>query len=80
MITIYGLEVVVEPQYPRYTLPADVPPPPGMTREQFDAWSREVCGYHPQMLKDGQVYKAYNRLHVNAATWEKIKLLAKEQP
>ena len=36
---------------PRYTLPADVPPPPGMTRDDFAAWSLRVCGIKPPPLR-----------------------------
>lgn len=32
---------------PRYVLPDDVPPPVGMTREQFSEWSWRTCGYAP---------------------------------
>ena len=39
-----GMRFVESPDVPRYTLPADVPPPPGMTRAEFAAWSRKVCG------------------------------------
>lgn len=39
-----GMRVIEAAEHPRYTLPADVPPPTGMTRAEFDAWSRRVCG------------------------------------
>lgn len=42
--TLFGMTVVAAPLHPRYVLPADVPPPPGMTRAEFNAWSRHVCG------------------------------------
>ena len=50
-----GMRIVEAATYPRYTLPDDVPPPPGMTRAEFAAWSREVCGV-TCVLPRGQVF------------------------
>lgn len=44
MNSLFGMKVHVAPEYPRYTLPKDVPPPPGMTRQEFAEWSAKVCG------------------------------------
>lgn len=41
---VMGLRVIEAPLRPRYVLPDDVPPPKGMTRDEFAAWSRRVCG------------------------------------
>lgn len=65
----FGVTVQVEPLRQRYSLPADVPPPKGMTRDEFDAWSRRVCGFQKPLLEDGQVLKTPYGLHMNAATW-----------
>lgn len=50
-----GMRVVASPDQPRYTLPDDVPPPPGMTRAEFAAWSRVVCGV-VNILPPGHIY------------------------
>ena len=70
---MFGMKVYIESLRPRYTLPNDVPPPKGMTREDFDAWSREVCGYQPPLVADGQILKTPYGLHMNKQTWEKVK-------
>lgn len=70
---IQGLRVHIEPPRPRYVLPADVPPPPGMTREEFDAWSRRVCGYGSSLIPDGQVLSTPYGLHMNQATFDRLK-------
>lgn len=56
-----GMRIVEAPTYPRYTLPDDVPPPPGMTRAEFAAWSREVCGV-TCVLPRGQVFLLNNSI------------------
>lgn len=76
---IYGVTVHVEPLRQRYKLPNDVPPPTGMTREQFDEWSRRVCGYCPPLIADGQVLKTPYGLHMNAKTWEAAKSAIKSE-
>ncbi len=53
--TFMGMRIVEAPTHPRYTLPDDVPPPPGMTRAEFAAWSREVCGV-TSVVPRGQAY------------------------
>lgn len=50
-----GMRIIESPDLPRYTLPADVPPPRGMTRAAFAAWSREVCGVI-NLVPPGQAY------------------------
>ena len=72
--SLYGLKVLIEPQRQRYTLPADVPPPPGMSREQFNDWSRRVCGFHAPILADGQVFKSPDgAMYMNATTWAALR-------
>lgn len=74
--TLFGDRVFVEKPRQRYILPGDVPPPPGMTREEFDQWSRRVCGFQPPLIEDGQVFRTANGLHMNASTWAKVKAAA----
>lgn len=69
-----GFDVRVEPRRPRYELPLDVPPPPGMSRAEFAAWSISVCGYQPPVLMDGEVLRAGCLLYMNHDTWERIKV------
>lgn len=71
--TIFGMRIHVEPLRQRYTLPDDVPPPAGMTREQFNEWSRRVCGYAEPLIADGIVINLRDTLHMNTRTWEKVK-------
>lgn len=71
---LYGMKVVVERPVQRYKLPSDVPPPTGMTREEFDAWSRRVCGYRQSILQEGQVVCTdAGTMHMTQATWERVK-------
>lgn len=71
--TFFGIRVHVEPLRPRYTLPIDVPPPTDMTRDQFDEWSRRVCGYDEPIMPYGQVLKTPDGLHMNEATWDGLR-------
>lgn len=73
MSCLAGLPVIVEPERPRYTLPADVPPPPGMTRDEFAQWSRRVCGIQAPLIPDGQMLSLAGRLHMNAKTWDRMR-------
>lgn len=70
--SLFGTPVVIEQPRPRYVLPDDVPPPTGMTREEFAAWSVRVCGYAPPFLKDGDVMTLSGALHMNQATFNKL--------
>lgn len=72
---LYGMRVVVEPLRMRYALPADVPPPTGMTRVEFDSWSRAVCGYREPVLMDGEVLSNAwdNTIRMNERTWDQVK-------
>ena len=70
------INIVVEQLRPRYVLPLDVPPPTGMTREEFEEWSRKVCGYQDSILSDGQVLLMEGRMHMSQATyWEMVRTL-----
>lgn len=73
MSYLNGLPVMVEPERPRYTLPADVPPPTGMTRDEFAQWSRRVCGIQAPLIPDGQVLNLAGAMHMNAKTWARIR-------
>lgn len=59
-----GMRIVEAAEFPRYTLPADVPPPTGMTRAEFDAWSRRVCGMVSPIPR-GTVYCFGNNIVLN---------------
>lgn len=54
--TFGGIKIIEEPKRPRYVLPDDVPPPPGMTRAEFAAWSAEVCGFREPIVPRDTVY------------------------
>lgn len=75
MNRINGMAVIVEPLYQRYVLPADVPPPPGMTRDEFNDWSRHVCGFTEPLLRDGQVIvnERKGTLHMNYRTFQQLR-------
>jgi hypothetical protein len=51
-----GIKIIEEAKHPRYVLPDDVPPPPGMTRAEFAAWSAEVCGFREPIVPRDTVY------------------------
>lgn len=72
-IKLGAINIIMETQRPRYTLPDDVPPPPNMTREEFDAWSRRVCGYQASLIPDNEIMKTPHGLIVNAATWQRLR-------
>jgi hypothetical protein len=67
------IRTVVEPLRQRYTLPDDVSPPPGMTRAEFNAWSKQVCGYASPTLKDGQVMHISGVFYMNQWTYDAMK-------
>lgn len=77
--TLMGMPVVIEDPRPRYTLPDDVPPPTGMTRAEFAAWSIQVCGYAPTFLKDGDVLTLHGSLHMTRATFLDLKAFVNHQ-
>jgi len=70
--SFFGMRVVEAREFPRYTLPDDVPPPPGMTRAEFAAWSREVCGM-TSLLPKGTVLMFNN--HLMARPSDVVKLI-----
>lgn len=76
-----GTRVIVEPLRPRYTLPSSVPTPPGMTREEFAAWSAQVCGYQAPLVQDGQFIfmSGTDEIVVNERTFEQLKQSAEFQ-
>ena len=71
--TFFGHRILVEPLRPRYVLPDDVSPPPGMTRDEFADWSRRVCGHQAPLIKDGQVFYTEGAMHMNQATFDAMK-------
>ena len=71
-MNLYGLKIQAMPDRPKYILPLDVPPPKGMTREEFNAWSLDVCG-HYNPISDGEVIQMFGVLYVNPRTYEQIK-------
>lgn len=73
--TIFGMKLVVVQSQPRYVLPADVPPPTGMTREEFASWSIRFCGRASSSMKDGQlmVQQDTNTIYMNERTFASVK-------
>lgn len=69
---ILGMPVVIEQPRPRYVLPADVPPPTGMTRDEFAAWSKEWCGHAEPLMLDGHVMNLHGTLYMTAATFAQL--------
>jgi len=39
-----GVRIIRAAMHPNYSLPSDVPPPTGMTRDEFRDWSKKYCG------------------------------------
>lgn len=70
--SLYGTEVLVEKPVPRYVLPDDVPPPKGMTREEFNRWAFDVCGCHPPVIPDGVVYTTSKGYQMNSKTYKQF--------
>jgi hypothetical protein len=71
---LHGVRFQIETEYPRYTLPPDVPPPTGMTREDFAAWSKETCGCMPSILPDNAMLcLPTGVMVVNRRTFEEMK-------
>jgi hypothetical protein len=84
-MSLLGMTVVIEQPRLRYTLPTDVPPGTGCTREEFAEWSARVCGFQKPLLANGEVFQLGDgTLYMNAATAEYVsKLVAhniKESP
>jgi hypothetical protein len=72
--SLFGLRVHIEAPRPRYVLPPEVPPGTGCTRSEFEEWSKRVCGYQSPFLSDGKVIKTPYGLHMNANTFERLKI------
>lgn len=70
---LMGHRIHVEHPRPRYVLPDDVPPPTGMTREEFADWSLRVCGSQQPILRDNEVYQVGSTFCMNAATYERLR-------
>lgn len=77
MTTLYGLDVVVTSDRPRYLLPDEVIPgvpwPKGF-REEFNGWSRSYLGTW-NMVPDGQVYEMMGRMLMNSSTYQRLRQL-----
>jgi hypothetical protein len=71
--SFYGVPVIIEQPKPRYVLPDDVPPPKGMTREEFNEWSLSVCGYMPSIIPNGMVYKTHREMFMSYETFQDMK-------
>lgn len=55
--TYCGVKIVCAPMHPKYVLPQNVPPPTGMTRDEFHEWSKKFCGEYC-MIPDDQMIRA----------------------
>lgn len=67
-----GVDIIVEPLRQRYALAPDVPPPPGMTREEFGAWSRRVCGFMAPLIPDNQTIVMGGKVYMNRSTFNRL--------
>lgn len=66
----FGMRVhIIEPA-PRYSLPEDVPPGTGSTREDFAKWSARVCGYREDNII---CIKTPRGLYMTRGTFEAMK-------
>lgn len=69
--TIYGMPVVVTPDYPKMVLSEDVPVSPEFRRE-INLWMLGFFGT-TNTMEDGQVVKAMNHLYMNPRTYHKVR-------
>lgn len=63
MRSLFGMDVVISPDIPKYVLPEEVMPgipwPPGF-RDDFNKWSKEACGT-TNLLPRGTAYVIQGR-------------------
>lgn len=74
-ISIYGTDVVVSHDRPKYQLPEEIMPgvPYGAEfRKEINEWAREFLG-KDNLIKDGEAVKMGNVIFVNPRTFESIK-------
>ena len=65
----HGLNVIIAPKCPRYVLPEEVMPGipwPAGFREEFNAWSKEVCGSVSSVPEGGNPHSRHDQcLHAS---------------
>jgi hypothetical protein len=75
MFSIYGMSIQVSPDVPKYELPEELLPGvpwPESFREYINEWSRDFIGT-TNLLRDGEVLKTMNALHVNPRTYTQMR-------